>query len=59
MQKMHIANSINTDETTNDRFTSLENEVILLNVKVDNISNLLEEKRYHQKYLKIKVILKK
>ena len=35
---------INSDKITNDRFVSLENELILLKSKVENISNSLENK---------------
>jgi hypothetical protein len=42
--KNYIQNGyvINCERITNDRFVSLENEVILLKSKVENISNLLE-----------------
>jgi len=42
--KSYIQNgyAINSDKITNDRFISLENEVVLLKSKVENISNGLE-----------------
>ena len=44
--KNYIQNGyvINSDKITNDRFVSLENELILLKSKVENISNSLENK---------------
>ena len=44
--KSYIQNGfvINSDKITNDRFVSLENEVKFLKSKVENISNLLEDK---------------
>ena len=44
--KNYIQNGfvINSDKITNDRFVSLENEVRFLKSKVENISNLLEDK---------------
>ena len=44
--KNYIQNGyiINSDKITNDRFKELENDVILLKSKVENISNLLEDK---------------
>ena len=36
--------ALNSEKITNDRFVSLENEVINLKSKVDNISNALEDK---------------
>ena len=44
--KNYIQNGfvINSDKITNDRFVSLENEVKFLKSKVENISNLLEDK---------------
>ena len=44
--KNYIQNgyTINSDKITNDRFKELENDVILLKSKVENISNLLEDK---------------
>ena len=44
--KNYIQNgyNINSDKITNDRFKELENDVILLKSKVENISNLLEDK---------------
>ena len=44
--KKYIQNGyvINSDKITNDRFVSLENELILLKSKVENISNSLENK---------------
>ncbi|MDD3007920.1 MAG: RhuM family protein [Arcobacter sp.] len=44
--KNYIQNGyvINSEKITNDRFVSLENELILLKSKVENISNLFEDK---------------
>ena len=44
--KNYIQNGyvINSEKITNDRFVSLENELILLKSKVENISDLLENK---------------
>jgi hypothetical protein len=43
--KNHIQNGyvINSDKITNERFKELENDVILLKSKVENISNSLED----------------
>jgi len=44
--KNYIQNGyvINGDKTTNQRFKELENDVTLLKLKVENISNVLEDK---------------
>ena len=49
--KNYIQNGfvINSDKITNDRFISLENEVKFLKSKVENISNLLEDKTLKEK----------
>ena len=39
---------INGEKITNERFLSLENEVINLKSKVENISNSLEDKTQNQ-----------
>jgi len=49
--KNYIQNgyAINSEKITNDRFVSLENEVVLLKLKVQNISNGLENTTLKQK----------
>jgi hypothetical protein len=44
--KNYIQNGyvINSDKITNQRFKELENDVTILKLKVENISNLLEDK---------------
>ena len=44
--KNYIQNGyvINGDKITNQRFKELENDVTLLKLKVENISNVLEDK---------------
>ena len=48
--KNYIQNGyvINADKITNQRFKELENEVLLLKSKVENISNSLEDKTQNQ-----------